>query len=209
MPAISPSIAAAIKSQLACLNQPETTTLRDNIRRVPHTISSLLPPHPKYKPHPQASDSPVRLVLHPQLHTYAYPFLVHPTQLSINGLSGSDQSSIFISPSSLFFATPRHTHTHILYNHAVPGLCLHRGLQHHGILPERSHRPACLCDDAHVATRPTFDVRLTRHTIVSRRKVEPSQHEERFQGVREEAAVMAATEDDAWKDRDDGFTGHD
>lgn len=115
MPAISPSIAAAIKSQLACLNQPETTTLRDNIRRVPHTISSLLPPHPKYKPHPQASDSPVRLVLHPQLHTYAYPFLVHPTQLSINGLSGSDQSSNFISPSSLFFATPHpHPHPHII-----------------------------------------------------------------------------------------------
>jgi hypothetical protein len=89
---------AAIKSQLGSLNQPETTALCDNNRRLPHTISSLLPPDPKYEPHPQASDSPVRLGQH--AHTY-------PTPLSINGLSGSDQSSIFISPSFLFSPQPQ------------------------------------------------------------------------------------------------------
>lgn len=75
-----------------------------------------------------------------------------------------------ISPSA---PAPTPTPT-VTNNHAVPNLRLSPWLHYHGILPERSHCPACLCDDAHLTTRPTFDVRLTRHTIVSRRKVEPS-----------------------------------
>jgi hypothetical protein len=103
-------MAAAIKSQLGTFNQTETTALRDNSRRLPHTISSLLPPGPKYEP------THKRLIPQSGLaytHTYTrtHTLLVHPTPLPINGLSGSDQSSIFISPSSL--VSP-HPHPHII-----------------------------------------------------------------------------------------------
>lgn len=116
----------------------------------------------------QASDSPVRLGLHPHAHTHAYhvPITLSTVSQEVTNLRS------FLPPILLVFDTHLHPQQPT-YNHAVPSLCL-SPRQGHRILPERSHRTACLCDDAHVATRPTYDVRLIRHTLVSRRKVESS-----------------------------------
>jgi hypothetical protein len=146
------------------------------LRRLANTISIPAPhcchQHPKYKPHsnhlvPQSGLA----YTHPPIS--AHLFLVHSTPLSI---------------------TPEVTNDHLHRHHpcnVFPSLRLSLRLRCHGIIPERSLRTACLCDDAHVATRSTLDVRVTRKTFTSRRKVEQGEHGEHFQGVKEE--VMMTT----------------
>jgi hypothetical protein len=156
----------AIRNLQPARSKPLATTA-DTINTQPLSVLKYKHPH-------QVSYSLVRLGPQPRAYPHTIP-------------CPSNSLSIAVSPgaANLRSLYPHHPHN------AFPNLWLPHNLQCYGIIPERSLGATCLCDDAHVATRPTFHVRVAQNTIISRRKVESGgRHRERFQGVKEEVMTV-------------------